>query len=158
MLDDKRPGDKSVADLKRNDNDNDAGLRPNDTQNVVVVDKGGEGSSAPSVAVPSTGWHLHVEGIAPGLIDIAATRFTRAGKELTDNAINQLIDIPKNRLKGALSDNERKIVEVKNRANRWNYRQTQCYCPSGNAEIRKVHSDLKSLLISYSTWTVAKTR
>ena len=58
----------------------------------------------------------HVEGIAPGLIDIAATRFTRAGKELTDNAINQLIDIPKNRLKGALSDIERKIVEVKNRA------------------------------------------
>ena len=58
----------------------------------------------------------HVEGITPGLIDIAATRFTRAGKELTDNAINQLIDIPKNRLKGALSDIERKIVEVKNRA------------------------------------------
>ena len=58
----------------------------------------------------------HVEGIAPGLIDIAATRFTRAGKELTNNAINQLIDIPKNRLKGALSDIERKIVEVKNRA------------------------------------------
>ena len=58
----------------------------------------------------------HVEGIAPGLIDIAATRFTRAGKELTDNAINQLIDIPKNRLKGALSDIKRKIVEVKNRA------------------------------------------
>ena len=58
----------------------------------------------------------HVEGITPGLIDIAATRFTRAGKELTDNAINQLIDIPKNRLKGTLSDIERKIVEVKNRA------------------------------------------
>ena len=58
----------------------------------------------------------HVEGITPCLINIAATRFTRAGKELTDNAINQLIDIPKNRLKGALSDIERKIVEVKNRA------------------------------------------
>ena len=58
----------------------------------------------------------HVEAIAPGLIDIAATRFTMAGKELTDNAINQLIDIPINRSKGALSDIERKLVEVKNRA------------------------------------------
>ena len=47
---------------KKDNHDNDAGLRPNDTQNstqnVVVVDKGGEASSAPSVAVPSTGWHV----------------------------------------------------------------------------------------------------
>ena len=63
MLDDKRPGDKSVADLERNYNDNNvADPHPNDTQNstqnVVVVDKGAEASSAPSVVVPSTGWHV----------------------------------------------------------------------------------------------------
>ena len=62
MLDDKRPGDKSVADLERDNHDNGADPHPNgtqnSTQNVVVVDKGAEASSAPSVAVPSTGWHV----------------------------------------------------------------------------------------------------
>ena len=58
----------------------------------------------------------HVEGIAPGLIDITGTRVTKVGKELIDHTLNQLIDIPKNRLKGAFSDIERKIVDVKNRA------------------------------------------
>ena len=58
MLDDKRPGDKSVADfLERNYNDV-ADPHPNDTQNVVVDDKGGEASSVPSVAVPSIGWRV----------------------------------------------------------------------------------------------------
>ena len=55
MLDDKRPGDKSVADLERDDHDNGADPHPNgtqnSTQNVVVVDKGAEASSAPSVLV-----------------------------------------------------------------------------------------------------------
>ena len=55
----------------------------------------------------------HVQGIAPELIDIAATRFTQAGKELTNNAINQLIDIPKNRLKGVILDIEKKVRSMK---------------------------------------------
>ena len=58
----------------------------------------------------------HVEGLAPGLIDMTGTRVTRVGKELIDHALNQLIDIPKNRLKGAFSDIERKIIEAKNKA------------------------------------------
>ena len=58
----------------------------------------------------------HVEGIAPGLIDITGTRVTKVGKELIDHTLNQLIDIAKNRLKGAFSDIERKIVDAKNRA------------------------------------------
>ena len=58
----------------------------------------------------------HVEGLAPGLIDMTGTRVTKVGKELIDHALNQLIDIPKNRLKGAFSDIERKIIEAKNKA------------------------------------------
>ena len=44
----------------------------------------------------------NMRGLAPEMIDRSADRLTRVGKELTDNAINQLIDIPKNRLKGVV--------------------------------------------------------
>ena len=44
----------------------------------------------------------NLEGIAPKLISHAVAELTTAGKDITDNAINQLIDIPKNRIKGSI--------------------------------------------------------
>ena len=55
-----------------------------------------------------------IRQFAPALIDKAATRFTQAGKEITDNAINQLIDIPKNGFLGAVRD-IKKAISTKNK-------------------------------------------
>ena len=62
----------------------------------------------------------NLDGIAPALISRAIAELTTAGKEITDNAINQLIDIPKNRIKGAIrgveTDIKNKYTKVKSGA------------------------------------------
>ena len=62
----------------------------------------------------------NLEGIAPKLISHAVAELTTAGKDITDNAINQLIDIPKNRIKGSIkgvtSNIRNKYTRVKNDA------------------------------------------
>ena len=51
------------------------------------------------------------DGLATALIDKAYARFTQAGKEITDNAINQLIDIPKSRFLGDEEETYRRRKE-----------------------------------------------
>ena len=62
----------------------------------------------------------NLEGIAPKLISHAIAELTTAGKDITDNAINQLIDIPKNRIKGSIkgitNNIQNKYTRVKNDA------------------------------------------
>ena len=49
----------------------------------------------------------------PALIDRAAERFAAAGKDITNNAINSLIDIPKTRFLGAVSSVKQSITARK---------------------------------------------